>query len=39
MDTTTRAGSPLRRRMLEDMRMRKLERPRTQRAASALFAS
>jgi site-specific recombinase XerD len=31
MDTTTRAGSPLRQRMLEDMRMRKLE-PRTQEA-------
>jgi len=31
MDTTTRAGSPLRRRMIEDMRMRKLE-PRTQEA-------
>ena len=29
MDTTTRAGSPLRQRMIEDMRMRKLE-PRTQ---------
>ena len=29
MDTTTRAGSPLRQRMMEDMRMRKLE-PRTQ---------
>ena len=29
MDTTTRAVSPLRQRMLEDMRMRKLE-PRTQ---------
>ena len=29
MDTTTRAGTPLRQRMLEDMRMRKLE-PRTQ---------
>ena len=29
MDTTTRAASPLRQRMLEDMRMRKLE-PRTQ---------
>jgi len=29
MDTTTRAGSPLRHRMIEDMRMRKLE-PRTQ---------
>ena len=31
MDTTTRAASPLRQRMLEDMRMRKLE-PRTQEA-------
>ena len=31
MDTTTRAVSPLRQRMLEDMRMRKLE-PRTQEA-------
>ena len=31
MDTTTRAGSPLRQRMIEDMRMRKLE-PRTQEA-------
>jgi integrase/recombinase XerD len=31
MDTTTRAGSPLRQRMIEDMRMRKLE-PRTQDA-------
>ena len=29
MDTTTRKGSPLRQRMFEDMRMRKLE-PRTQ---------
>jgi integrase/recombinase XerD len=29
MDTTTRAASPLRQRMIEDMRMRKLE-PRTQ---------
>ena len=29
MDTTTRTGSPLRQRMIEDMRMRKLE-PRTQ---------
>lgn len=29
MDTTTRAGSPLRQRMIEDMRMRKLE-PTTQ---------
>ena len=29
MDTTTRAASPLRQRMLEDMRMRKLE-PKTQ---------
>ena len=29
MDTTTRAGTPLRQRMIEDMRMRKLE-PRTQ---------
>jgi len=29
MDTTTRAGSPLRQRMLEDMRMRKFE-PKTQ---------
>jgi len=25
MDTTTRAGTPLRQRMLDDMRMRKLE--------------
>ena len=25
MDTTTRAGTPLRQRMIEDMRMRKLE--------------
>ena len=25
MDTTTRTGSPLRQRMIEDMRMRKLE--------------
>ena len=31
MDTTTRAASPLRQRMSEDMRMRKLE-PRTQEA-------
>jgi integrase/recombinase XerD len=31
MDTTNRAGTPLRQRMLEDMRMRKLE-PRTQEA-------
>ena len=31
MDTTTRAGTPLRQRMIEDMRMRKLE-PRTQEA-------
>jgi integrase/recombinase XerD len=31
MDTTTHAGSPLRHRMIEDMRMRKLE-PRTQEA-------
>ena len=31
MDTTNRAVSPLRQRMLEDMRMRKLE-PRTQEA-------
>ena len=29
MDTTTRTASPLRQRMLDDMRMRKLE-PRTQ---------
>ena len=29
MDRTTRTGSPLRQRMIEDMRMRKLE-PRTQ---------
>ena len=29
MDTTTRTGTPLRQRMIEDMRMRKLE-PRTQ---------
>jgi integrase/recombinase XerD len=29
MDTTTRSGSPLRQRMLENMRMRKLE-PRIQ---------
>ena len=29
MDTTTRAGTPLRQRMLEDMRMRKFE-PKTQ---------
>ncbi|MGL6112638.1 MAG: tyrosine-type recombinase/integrase [Rubrivivax sp.] len=29
MDTTTRAGTPLRQRMLDDMRMRKLE-PKTQ---------
>lgn len=29
MDTTTRRASPLRQRMIEDMRMRKLE-PRTQ---------
>ena len=29
MDTTTRTGSPLRQRMIEDMRVRKLE-PRTQ---------
>ena len=29
MDTTTRAGTPLRQRMIEDMRMRRLE-PRTQ---------
>jgi hypothetical protein len=29
MDTTTRSASPLRQRMLDDMRMRKLE-PRTQ---------
>lgn len=28
MDTTTRAGTPLRQRMLDDMRMRKLE-PKT----------
>ena len=28
MDTTTRTGTPLRQRMIEDMRMRKLE-PRT----------
>ena len=33
MDTTTRAASPLRQRMTEDMRMRKLE-PRTQEAYS-----
>jgi integrase/recombinase XerD len=31
MDTTTRAGTPLRQRMLDDMRMRKLE-PKTQEA-------
>ena len=31
MDTTTRAGTPLRQRMLDDMRMRKLE-PKTQQA-------
>ncbi len=31
MDTTTRAGAPLRQRMIEDMRMRKLE-PKTQDA-------
>jgi len=31
MDTTTRAGTPLRQRMIEDMRMRKLE-PKTQDA-------
>ena len=31
MDTTNRAGTPLRQRMLDDMRMRKLE-PRTQEA-------
>ena len=31
MDTSTRAGTPLRQRMIEDMRMRKLE-PRTQEA-------
>ena len=31
MDTTTRAGTPLRQRMIEDMRMRKLE-PKTQEA-------
>ncbi len=29
MDTTTRTGTPLRQRMIEDMHMRKLE-PRTQ---------
>ena len=32
MDTTNRAGTPLRQRMLDDMRMRKLE-PRTQEAS------
>ena len=31
MDTTTPAVSPLRQRMIEDMRMRKLE-PKTQQA-------
>lgn len=31
MDTTTRGGTPLRQRMLDDMRMRKLE-PKTQAA-------
>lgn len=31
MDSTTQSASPLRQRMLEDMRMRKLE-PRTQEA-------
>ena len=31
MDTTNRAGTPLRHRMFEDMRMRKLE-PKTQEA-------
>ena len=31
MDTTTRAGTPLRQRMIDDMRMRKLE-PQTQEA-------
>ena len=31
MDTTARTGTPLRQRMVEDMRMRKLE-PRTQEA-------
>jgi hypothetical protein len=31
MDTTTRTGTPLRQRMLEDMRMRKLE-DKTQQA-------
>jgi dihydroxyacid dehydratase/phosphogluconate dehydratase len=36
MDTTTRAGSPLRQRMIEDMRMRKLE-PKTQEAYIRAF--
>ncbi len=41
MDTTTRAGSPLRQRMLEDMRMRKLEPrwPRSSRPMNSCGAS
>ena len=35
MDTITSAATPLRQRMLEDMRMRKLE-PRTQEARGGL---